>query len=163
MRALFPTSGIVTVLLTSYLRLSAPSYDKDFPPPMVHSFNSSSPHFAASVSLLSSDPLEMKVEKLEVFPPLRIIAPKEPSEAIGHPAHGRLKNGVKLEETKFLKVNRPSHSYATSDLVNILTDTAANIYDQYTINGIGPQLNVYDLSREKGGRLKPHISHGNGL
>lgn len=65
---------------------------------------------------------------------------------------------LQLQTETPLLANRPDHGYGTPELVNTLRFAADHIYSKY-----GVPLQVFDLGRERGGRLPPHRSHNRGL
>ncbi len=83
------------------------------------------------------------------------ISPLLP-EAIGSPSRGNLKNGQPLESDFTLE--KSVNCYGTAELIGTIEQAARAMYRR-----TGAQLVVNDLSREQGGKFRPHRSHQNGL
>jgi len=64
---------------------------------------------------------------------------------------------MKLKDSDFVNVRKPERSYGRQELVDVINYSACVMQEVY-----GTQLMVHDLSREGGGRLRPHKSHRNG-
>lgn len=77
------------------------------------------------------------------------------SASVGPTNRGRLLRGARLVPTSHLQVRNPSQAFGTSELVALLTWAAAEVAREHPAS----VLNVGDLSRERGGRLRPHRSH----
>lgn len=86
--------------------------------------------------------------------------PASESRSIGVPDRGRLRDGVRLEETEdlFVRHSRRNAQFGTAELVGLITRAAAAV----TRAAPGPKLVVGDLSARRGGRLRPHRSHRSG-
>ena len=87
----------------------------------------------------------------------------EPSESmsIGRPNRGRLLDGVRLEESDVIRFKNGSPdttAYGTAELVGMLERAAAHVAHVMP----GSKLTVGDLSRRRGGWLRPHRSHRSG-
>ncbi|MFK7987234.1 MAG: penicillin-insensitive murein endopeptidase [Sandaracinaceae bacterium] len=81
------------------------------------------------------------------------------SRSIGVPDRGRLRNGVALTSTPALRIREGrSARYGTAELVGLLRRSARAVHAAHP----GPRLLVGDLSRERGGHLRPHRSHRSG-
>jgi Penicillin-insensitive murein endopeptidase len=132
-----------------------------------------SPSLTPAPAFVSS-PLEL--ETLEIRPtpnPLRGLSPAELTRAaltkpaslgsvcVGRPNHGRLFNAVALESEPGLRVmvNRDT-SWGTVATVRSIRAAAADLHAAYPR---APDVNVGDLSHERGGYLRPHHSHQLGL
>lgn len=146
---------------------------------------SSAPSVAATARVASPAPVvaaappaasHIELETLDIHPtpnPLRGLAPAElnrlaltkPSSlgtvCVGRPNRGRLFNGVELDSEPGLHV-MVSHdtSWGTSDTVRSLRAAAAEVHALYPR---APDMNVGDLSHERGGYLRPHHSHQLGV
>ena len=95
-------------------------------------------------------------------PPSYIIsADKTQAESIGAPGKGRLKNGVEmpLKGVGFRRINH-KRKYGADQTVALVKFVAARVAEEYP--GTRPML-VGALSKEGGGRVRPHKSHQNGL
>jgi penicillin-insensitive murein endopeptidase len=62
---------------------------------------------------------------------------------------------MRVEPSPTLRVRNPSQAYGTEELVALITWAAEEVARQHP----GSSLNVGDLSRERGGRIRPHRSH----
>ncbi len=84
------------------------------------------------------------------------------SRSVGYPFAGRLRNGVRLEETSTLRYTpeyAPSGNFfGTWELVQLLHRASAHVARRLP----GPRLSVGELSRAGGGALPGHNSHQNG-
>lgn len=81
------------------------------------------------------------------------------SRSIGRSNRGWLRHAAALEEGPALHVRTPSHRYGTEELVALLQWAAEEVAREHP----GSVLTVGDLSRRRGGRLRPHRSHRSGL
>jgi penicillin-insensitive murein endopeptidase len=81
-----------------------------------------------------------------------------PSRSIGAPNRGRLENGVRLRGNEAVMLQRGSDQWGTAELVGLIERASERLQSQAP----GPRLLVGDLSRQRGGRLRPHRSHQNG-
>jgi penicillin-insensitive murein endopeptidase len=77
------------------------------------------------------------------------------SRSVGATNRGRLNHAVRVEPSSSLRVRNPSQAYGTEELVALITWAADEVARQHP----GSSLNVGDLSRERGGRIRPHRSH----
>jgi hypothetical protein len=83
------------------------------------------------------------------------------SVCIGRPNRGRLFNGVELTSEPGLRVMvSDDNSFGTAETVRSLRAAVAELRAQYPH---APELNVGDLSRSRGGYLRPHRSHQLGV
>ncbi|MCS6856079.1 MAG: penicillin-insensitive murein endopeptidase [Sandaracinaceae bacterium] len=84
------------------------------------------------------------------------------SLSIGLPYRGALRNGVRLKESRVLRIaaeyRGTGHFYGTTELINLLEKTAAHVARRFR----GPALVVGELSKEGGGPIPGHRSHQNG-
>lgn len=77
------------------------------------------------------------------------------SRSVGATNRGRLNHAVRVEPSPSLRVRNPSQAYGTEELVALIAWAADEVARQHP----GSSLNVGDLSRERGGRIRPHRSH----
>lgn len=77
------------------------------------------------------------------------------SRSVGRTNSGRLQRGVALRAVNGLHIRTPSHAYGTQEFVDLLSWASAQVEAQYP----GSRLLVGDMSRESGGRMRPHRSH----
>ena len=85
---------------------------------------------------------------------------KSASVSIGSPNRGKLRNGIRLNNSKTLHVKRGSKNsrQGTSELVRLIEFAAAEVARKFP----RAELTVGDLSRKRGDRLRPHKSHRSG-
>jgi hypothetical protein len=83
------------------------------------------------------------------------------SVCFGRPNRGRLFNGVELGSEPGLRVMvSDDNSFGTAETVRTLRAAVAELRAAYPA---APELNVGDLSRARGGYLRPHRSHQLGV
>jgi len=83
------------------------------------------------------------------------------SVCFGRPNRGRLVNGVELRSEPGLRVMvDDDNSYGTAETVRTLRAAVAELHVDHPT---APDLNVGDLSRARGGYLRPHRSHQLGV
>jgi penicillin-insensitive murein endopeptidase len=83
------------------------------------------------------------------------------SVCVGRPNRGRLLNAVELVSGEGLTVmSHGGHNFGTRETVRALRDAAAEVTRNFPG---GPDLLVGDISRARGGYLRPHRSHQLGL
>lgn len=90
-------------------------------------------------------------------PPL----PESVSRSVGRPSRGRLLNGVQMSEAPFLNFKRGSlehERWGTEELVTMVQSAAQHVASILP----GAKMTMGDLSRRRGGRMRPHRSHRNG-
>lgn len=80
------------------------------------------------------------------------------SQAIGAPNRGRLQNAVQLRGSPAVTLQRGSDQWGTAELVGLIERAA----ERLRARDAGPRLLVGDLSKRRGGRIRPHRSHQNG-
>ncbi|MFK7984414.1 MAG: penicillin-insensitive murein endopeptidase [Sandaracinaceae bacterium] len=81
------------------------------------------------------------------------------SRSLGAANHGRLEDGVQLDETRGLRLRSgPGGRWGTAELVGLIQRAAARVQDEEP----GPPLLVGHLSGPRGGPLRPHESHQSG-
>lgn len=81
------------------------------------------------------------------------------SVSIGSTIRGRLENGRKLPEQGLGYIHNGPNSYGTDELVTILLFAVAEVTKEYP--GTVPVV-IGALSKEGGGRIRPHRSHRSG-
>ncbi len=64
---------------------------------------------------------------------------------------------MKLKESELVEIRKPERTYGRQELVDVINYSACVMKEVYDV-----PLVVHDLSREGGGRLRPHKSHHNG-
>jgi hypothetical protein len=82
------------------------------------------------------------------------------SVCVGRPNRGRLLNAVELRSVPGLRVQLDDHAFGTSATVRFLLDAVAELQLH---NPGAPDVLVGDISRERGGYLRPHRSHQRGV
>jgi LysM repeat protein len=78
----------------------------------------------------------------------------------GSPNRGRLRGGMPLGEGVGYRVRDASRAFATPSTIAALRNGVARVGAHF---GHAPELVVHDLSFERGGSMRPHLSHQNGL
>lgn len=88
--------------------------------------------------------------------------PPAPSQSIGYPYEGRLRNGVLLRESEHVRYageyRDRGHFWGTEELVRLIERAAARVARRFR----GGPLSVGELSARRGGPLPGHRSHQNG-
>ncbi len=102
------------------------------------------------------DPRKMKIGQ-EVR--LYIKGRDGKSVSWGSARRGRLYNGVTVQPNEGLRVRRSERAYGTARTVAMLEAAAADIVARWPD---APSLVVGDVSRRRGGSLRPHKSHQSG-
>jgi hypothetical protein len=98
-------------------------------------------------------PLEL--DRIAQSPPLSLG-----SVCVGRPNRGRLINAVELRSGPGLRVQLDEHGFGTSTTVRFILDAVAELQERYPG---APDVLVGDISRQRGGYLRPHRSHQLGL
>lgn len=82
------------------------------------------------------------------------------SRSVGTPGRGRLRHAERLSASSDVRLtsNRRRARYGTAELVGLVERSAAVVVSQAP----GAALLVGDLSRRRGGRIHPHVSHRSG-
>ena len=80
------------------------------------------------------------------------------SVSVGRPNRGALLNPVKLTSDHTLS-SRKYKNYGTQELVDIIRAATHAVHAKHKNS---PRIHVGDLSRKKGGRFRPHVSHQSG-
>jgi murein endopeptidase len=80
--------------------------------------------------------------------------------SLGEPNRGQLFNAVQAESNELWEVVDPDRSWATPATLDGLRRALEAVHAQFPDT---PRLHLGDLSRERGGWLRPHRSHQSGL
>lgn len=78
----------------------------------------------------------------------------------GTPNRGRLRGGVQLSEGAGYRVRNPERAYAVPGTIAALRNGIARVSARFVEV---PDIMIHDLSYERGGSMRPHASHQNGL
>jgi murein endopeptidase len=81
------------------------------------------------------------------------------SISLGAPSAGILLNGVQASESVYLKLVSPAGAYGTQETVEFLDRALARVHREYPGS---PPLSLGHISAQRGGHLKPHVSHQSG-
>jgi len=109
-----------------------------------------------------AEPSDEDLEKIARMP--RRISPSDlepdPSVSVGYTNRGLLRFGVRINDSKDLrvKVGSQDERHGTGELVRLIESAARDVAFRYP----RAQLTVGDLSRPGGGRIRPHVSHQSG-
>lgn len=109
-----------------------------------------------------AEPSDEDLDKIARMP--RRISPSDlepnPSVSVGYPNRGLLRFGIRINDTKALRVKVGSQATrdGTGELVRLLENASQEVAFRYP----RAQLTVGDLSRPGGGKLRPHVSHQSG-
>jgi LysM repeat protein len=79
--------------------------------------------------------------------------------SIGRPTKGRLYNGVQLPDTDYYDVRRPEEAWGSSHTVEMIQTALATFRRD---SGYDGKIIVASLSKQNGGRFRPHRSHQSG-
>ena len=79
--------------------------------------------------------------------------------SIGRPNDGRLKGGERLKAVKGIQLNSEDRSWGTPETVSLMNHAINLLLEQYPDTC---DMFIGDISKRKGGRLRPHISHQSG-
>ena len=104
-------------------------------------------------------PLKLAPEitkKTETFKPKVPVWPH--SVSIGSPTRGGLYHAVALENSDRLSV-RNARNYGTREMVSAIKQAVDDVNKAFPGT---PKLAIGNLSRKRGGRLRPHVSHQSG-
>ena len=80
--------------------------------------------------------------------------------SVGEPWHGRLEHGAHLEAGAGYTIRRPQRAYGAPHVLAYLRRSIAEVRALYPDV---PELPIWDLSAEHGGRISDHRSHQSGL
>ncbi len=83
------------------------------------------------------------------------IAVETRSHSIGYTNRGRLLRSAKLEPSDLIRLKNPNANYGTQEMVDLIEWAAREVERHHP----GASLLVGDISRSRGGRLRPHRSH----
>lgn len=99
--------------------------------------------------------------KLRVGDEVRLLIPGRDGHSVswGSANRGKLYNGMMLSPSTALRVRRDERAYGTRRTVQMLEAAAADVKARWPD---APALMVGDLSRRRGGSLRPHRSHQSG-
>lgn len=101
--------------------------------------------------------------KTPLMTPPMVLAPLPAGHAgrsVGTPTRGRLVGGVQLPPQPALyTIRNPDHSFGSSLAVTSLRSALADFRRD---TGFARELLVCDMSKERGGRFRPHRSHTSG-
>lgn len=91
--------------------------------------------------------------------PLPVIDVPKGGVSIGRPTRGRLYQGVQLPETDYYDVRRPDEAWGSSHTIEHLQTALATFRRD---SGYDGKIIVASLSKQNGGRFRPHRSHQSG-
>lgn len=129
---------------------------------------------AAPPGLRSAAPGPASLQAVTIAPrphPLEALAPVELGQRVrtrlaelgpvsmGQPNRGQLFNAVQLQESAAIEVIHPERAFGTQETIDFIERAVASVRRQFP--DTRPML-VGDISREKGGWLRPHRSHQSG-
>ncbi len=104
---------------------------------------------------------ETRAERERYRGPGARVLPRH-SRSVGFPWRGRLRNGVKLEESAYLRYTGEyaprGNFWGTWEIVQLLERAAYRVWRRVP----GAKLSVGELSSERGGDIADHGSHENG-
>jgi LysM repeat protein len=93
-------------------------------------------------------------------PRLPLVAVAPGGQSCGLPARGRLLNGVQVPVNDALyKIRNPDNSWGSSHAVEQLQRSIARFRQD---SGFDRELLICDMSKQRGGRFRPHASHRSG-
>jgi penicillin-insensitive murein endopeptidase len=99
---------------------------------------------------------QAELDRLALAPPASLG-----SVCFGRPNRGRLFNAVELRESRGLQLmSSGDHHFGTADTVRSLEAAVSELHALYPN---APSVKVGDVSRARGGYLRPHHSHQLGL
>jgi len=81
------------------------------------------------------------------------------SASLGRPNAGALFGGAQLPENAAWKRVDPSHAWGTPETIEYLTSALLSVDKRYSGT---PAVSIGHLSAQKGGPLRPHVSHQSG-
>ncbi len=92
--------------------------------------------------------------------PLPLVAVQQGARSVGAPARGKIYGSAPIPENKSLyMVLRPRLSFGSTHAIEQLQLGIARFRRDYAYDG---RVVIASMSREGGGRLKPHLSHQSG-
>jgi murein endopeptidase/LysM repeat protein len=90
----------------------------------------------------------------------RIISVPSTAQSWGSATHGKLLHGVQLPKNDALySIRNPENTYGSAHAIEQLQRAVARFRDDF---GFSRELVIEDMSRQYGGRFKPHHSHRTG-
>lgn len=107
-------------------------------------------------SMPGGHPPEAGVTDTEVHLP---VVPTGESLSIGEANRGRLVNGVRLDSDDLFLVRSQDENFGTAETVEATRRAIAEVARRFPDR---PRIVVGDLSKEHGGRIRPHKSHQSG-
>ncbi|MCB9611338.1 MAG: penicillin-insensitive murein endopeptidase [Sandaracinus sp.] len=105
-------------------------------------------------ALVAREEQPAPAEEQAATPPGPVLGASR-SHSVGSTKRGRLLRGTRLDATPHVRIRNPSQAYGTAELVALIAWAAERVAEEHE----GAVLSVGDLSRERGGRLRPHRSH----
>jgi LysM repeat protein len=102
----------------------------------------------------------VNLDRLRIGQELVIYIEDSSTGSTGSPQRGRLRSGVLLENGTGFRVRNPSRAYGTPSTVSFIRNGIARVTARFVEV---PDLVVHDLSFQRGGSMRPHASHQNGL
>ena len=79
--------------------------------------------------------------------------------SIGRPSDGRLRSGEQLLPRDGIQLNAEDRSWGTEETISLMNLAIDRVQEKYPDTC---DMFIGDISRRKGGRLRPHISHKSG-
>ena len=101
-----------------------------------------------------------ELSKAELVKLLEADPKKLGTASVGEPNRGQLWGGVQAESNELWEVVEPDRAWATPATLAGLTRAIRAVHEEFPGT---PRLHLGDLSRERGGYLRPHRSHQSGL
>jgi murein endopeptidase len=92
-------------------------------------------------------------------PPASALSVPQGARSVGRPQKGRLENGVQLPPSPLYTVREPAIAWASSHTIAVLQ---RGIADFRTRTGFAGEVQIASMSRARGGRFRPHVSHQSG-
>jgi murein endopeptidase len=89
-------------------------------------------------------------------PPVPELSVRDNGMAIGSPHRGKLVHGVRMPESKLYTVRDPDKAWGTSHAVKTIHTAIATFRRDTAYAG---KVVIADLSKQGGGRMRPHKSH----
>jgi LysM repeat protein/murein endopeptidase len=90
---------------------------------------------------------------------LPVIDVRKGGISIGRPTRGKLYNGVQLPDTDYYDVRRPEEAWGSTHTVQAIQTALATFRRD---SGYDGKIIVASLSKQNGGRFRPHRSHQSG-
>ncbi len=102
----------------------------------------------------------VNLDRLRIGQELVVYIEDSSTGSTGSPQRGRLRGGVQLESGTGYRVRTPSRAFGTPSTVSFIRNGIARVTARFIEV---PDLMVHDLSFQRGGSMRPHASHQNGL